>query len=46
MRRENQILSKVRPYAVQFCRVWCLVNLESFCNPSMDKVWYSFLHFG
>ena len=46
MRRENQILSKVRPYAVQVCRVWCLVNVESFCNPSLDKVWYSFLHFG
>ena len=31
---------------VQVCRVRCLVDVESFCDPSMGEVWYDFLHFG
>ena len=46
MRRGNQVLSKIRPQVVQVCRVWCLVDMKSFCNPSMGEVWYNFFHFG
>ena len=35
MRRGNQVLSKIRPQVVQVCCVWCLVDMKSFCNPSM-----------
>ena len=38
MRRGNQVLSKIRPQVVQVCRVWCLVDVKSFCNPSMGNV--------
>ena len=31
---------------IQVCRVWCLVDMESFCDPSMGMVWHNFLHFG
>ena len=38
MRRGNQVLSKIRPQVVQVCRVWCLVDMKSFCNPCMGNV--------
>ena len=31
---------------VQVCHVRCLVDVESFCDPSMGEAWYNFLHFG